>query len=105
LTANTYTGTGEADTEDLIGREGYIALVKQAYKVAALNVASPGTDRVVKDVEDAFRILLPPTPDFDHFFPSSFLVENPPVLRSLPSYKEALDRFEKLFKDLNALLP
>jgi len=27
------------------------------------------------------------------------------VLKSLPSYKEALDRFEKLFKDLNALLP
>jgi predicted ATP-dependent endonuclease of OLD family len=105
LTANTYTGTGEADIEDLIGREGYIALVKQAYKLQALTVASTGAERVVKDVEDAFRLLPPSTLEFDHFFPSSFLVENPAVLTSLPSYKEALDRFEKLFKDLNALLP
>jgi ATPase subunit of ABC transporter with duplicated ATPase domains len=29
-TAITYTATGEADIEDLIGRDGYIALVKQA---------------------------------------------------------------------------
>jgi hypothetical protein len=105
LTANTYTGKGEADIEDLIGREGYIALVKQAYKLQALTVASTGAERVVKDVEDAFRLLPPSTLEFDHFFPSSFLVENPAVLTSLPSYKEALDRFEKLFKDLNALLP
>jgi hypothetical protein len=70
-----------------------------------LTVASTGAERVVKDVEDAFRLLPPSTLEFDHFFPSSFLVENPAVLTSLPSYKEALDRFEKLFKDLNALLP
>ena len=105
LTANTYTGTGEADIEDLISRDGYIALVKQAYKLPVLKVASPGTERVVKDVEDAFRLLPPSTPEFDHFFPSSFLIEKPAVLKSLPSYKEALDRFERLFKDLNTLLP
>jgi predicted ATP-dependent endonuclease of OLD family len=105
LTANTYTGTGEADIEDLISRDGYIALVKQAYNLPVLKVASPGTERVVKDVEDAFRLLPPSTPEFDHFFPSSFLIEKPAVLKSLPSYKEALDRFERLFKDLNTLLP
>ena len=105
LTANAYTGTGEADTEDLIGRDGYIALVKQAYELRELKVASPGTERVVKDVEDTFRLLPPSTPEFDHFFPSSFLIENPTVLKSLPGYKAALDRFEKLFADLNALLP
>ena len=105
LTANTYTGTGEADIEDLIGRDGYIALAKQAYKLPALKIASPGTERVVKDVEDAFRLLPPSAPEFDHFFPSSFLIENPALLKSLPNHKEALDRFEKLFADLNALLP
>jgi predicted ATPase len=104
LTANTYTGTAEADIEDLIGREGYIALVKQAYKLQTLAVADPGTDRVVMDVEDAFRVLSSPTPEFDHFFPASFLIENPGILKSLPSYAEALDRFEKLFTDLNRLL-
>lgn len=104
LTANTYAGTAEADIEDMIGREGYIALVTQAYKLQTLAVANPGTERVVKDVEDAFRILPAPTPEFDHFLPSSFLIENPAVLKSLPGYAEALDRFEKLFTDLNALL-
>jgi hypothetical protein len=105
LTANTYAGAGEADIEDLVGRDGYVVLVKHAYKLQALNVASPGTERVVKDVEDAFRLLPPSTPEFDHFFPSSFLIENPAVLKSLPDSKGALDRFERLFADLNALLP
>jgi hypothetical protein len=104
LTVNTYTGTGEADTEDMIGRDGYIALVTQAYKLQTLNVASPGTERVVKDVEDAFRLLPPSTPEFDHFSPSSFLIENPAVLKTLPGFSDALERFEKLFTDLNALL-
>lgn len=104
LTANTYIGTGEADTEDLIGREGYIALVSQAYKLQTLTVANPGTERVVKDVEDAFRLLPPSTPQFDHFFPSSFLIENPGVPKTLPGYAEALDRFETLFTYLNSLL-
>lgn len=105
LTVNAYTGTGESDTEDLIGRDGYIALVKQAYGLSAFTVASPGSDRIVKDVEDAFRLLPPSTPEFDHFFPSSFLIESPEVLKSLPNHKEAMDRFEKLFTDINALLP
>jgi predicted ATPase len=92
LTVNTYTGTGEADTEDMIGRDGYIALVIQAYKLQTLNVASPGTERVVKDVEDAFRLLPPSTPEFDHFFPSSLLIENPATLKALPGSTDALER-------------
>ena len=94
----------EADIEDLIGREGYISLVKQAYGLKALKLAQPGGARVVKDVEDAFRTLPPSTPEFDHFFPSSYLIENPSALKDLPDAEAAFDRFEKLFKDLNALL-
>ena len=105
LTANSYTGTEEADIEDMIGRDGYITLVRQAYQLPTFTVANSGTERVVKDVEDAHRVLPATTPEFDHFFPASFLVENRAVLQSLPGYKEALDRFEKLFTDLNALLP
>lgn len=104
MTANTYTGTAEADTEDLIGREGYIALVSRAYQLQQLNVTNPGTERIVKDVEEAFRLLPQSTPEFDHFFPASFLIENPSTLKSLPGHAEALDRFEKLFTDLNKLL-
>ena len=50
---------------------------------------------------------MPPTyPEFDHYRPSTFLVENAADLRdTLPDLDKALDRFEELFKDLNALLP
>jgi predicted ATP-dependent endonuclease of OLD family len=105
FTANNYTGTGEADIEDLIGRDGYITLVIKAYNLSNLTLADKPSSRVVKDVEDAFRTLPVDSPEFDHYRPSSFLVENPGVLKSLPNYQEALDRFEKLFSDLNALLP
>ena len=48
ITAERYTGTEEADIEDLIGRDGYISLVTQAYGLKSLKVAKPGTDRVRK---------------------------------------------------------
>lgn len=105
ITANSYTETTEADIEDLLGRDGYAELVKQAYGLQVrLTLANPGTERVVKDVEDAFRLLPPATAEFDHFAPSSFLIENPTIVKTLPGYSEALDRFEKLFTDLNALI-
>lgn len=104
LTVNAYTGTEEADTEDLIGRDGYVALVEHAYDIKGLKLLDHVTDRIVKDVESAFRVLPPGTPEFDHFSPSSFLIENPAVLKTLPGYDDALNRFERLFKDLNILL-
>jgi energy-coupling factor transporter ATP-binding protein EcfA2 len=104
LTVNTFAGTDEADTEDLIGRDGYIALVKQAYDLNTLQLQDPAMGRVVKDVEAAFRILPPDTPEFDHFLPSSFLIQSPAVLKTLPGYEGALNRFEQLFKVLNNLL-
>ena len=101
---NEYTGADEADVEDLLGRDGYVALVTKAYALRSFNLASPGSGRVVKDVEDAFRVMDPATPEFDHFFPSSYIIEHPAVIKALPGHAEALDRFEALFKDLNKLL-
>lgn len=104
ITVNTYTGTEEADTEDMIGRDGYVPLVMQAYRLENLKLGDHPTQRVVKEVEDAFRLLPPDTAEFDHFFPSSFLIENRATLKALPGYEDALNRFERLFKDLNAFL-
>jgi hypothetical protein len=62
--------------------------------------------QVVKEVEDHFRDLPTKVPEFDHYAPASFLVENAGTLRAtLPDLDQALDRFEPLFKYLNALLP
>ncbi len=104
ITVNVYTGTDEADTEDMIGRDGYVALVTQAYELSSLKLGNEPTQRVVKDVEDAFRLLPADTAEFDHFFPSSFLIQNPAAIKALPGYEDALNRFEQLFKDLNAFL-
>jgi hypothetical protein len=103
LTAADFTGTDEADIEDLIGTDGYKSLVEQAYALPKGLTLGTGS-RVVKEVEDAFRILSPETPEFDHFTPSEFLISNPQVLSKLPGAEEALTRFETLFKQLNALL-
>ena len=48
---------------------------------------------------------MPPwAPRFDVFAPASYLFENTATLRvTLPDLDAALDRFEKLFRDLNSL--
>jgi len=69
-----------------------------------LVIAEPETERIVKDVEDAFRLLPPATSEFDHFHPSSYLIENPAIIKALPGYAESLNRFEKLFRHLNKLI-
>lgn len=110
LSAEMYTGEDESDIEDIIGRHTYIALVNQCYGLhngEALPDGKPYTapKLVVSEVEAHFRSLPTGAPIFDHYRPASFLAENPTKLKkNLPELDEALDRFEKLFKDLNLLL-
>ena len=111
FTADMYTEGDEADTEDLIGRPMYVALVNQCYgldddqKLLAEKPEDAGT-RVIVEVQNHFATLTGDVPEFDHYTPASYLVENPAELRpKLPSLDDVLDRFEKLFDDLNALLP
>jgi predicted ATP-dependent endonuclease of OLD family len=108
LTAEMYAGQTEADIEDVIGREPYIELVKQAYGLTAkqsLPVKRPtgAQERVVKEVEDHFRTLPANVDEFDHYRPAEFLMQQGTDF-TLPGIEGALDHFEKLFKDLNAML-
>jgi predicted ATPase len=110
FSADSYAGQEEADTEDLIGRTTYMALVNRAYGLTdkmklnpAVGSAQPG--RVLKAVEQHFALLTPEAPLFDHFKPASYLLENrADVLPNLPELESSLDKFEKLFNDLNGLL-
>ena len=56
LTAADFTGSSEADIEDLIGADGYKKLVEKTYGLATPIGISVPTERVVKDVEDAFKL-------------------------------------------------
>ncbi len=108
FSADMYAGQQEADIEDVIGREAYIALVNDCYELigqAALPARKPpkAPMRLVKEVEDHFRTNAVTGPEFDHFRPSEFLTAKG-IEHELPGLGKALDRFEKLFQDLNALL-
>lgn len=109
FSADEYANQDEADVEDLIGRAAYIELVRHCYSLAPSELL-PHTKpdsvslRCVKEVEDHMR-LLTNKPNFDHFMPAQYFLENITTLsEQLPEWDMALDRFEVLFTELNALL-
>jgi predicted ATP-dependent endonuclease of OLD family len=109
FSAEMYTGGSEADIEDIIGRSNYIKLINECYSLTGTKkipeieaVESPA--RVIEEVEKYFEREDIGT-KFDHFTPAVFLIENRSKLRELPHLDQALDRFERVFKDLNLLLP
>jgi len=111
FTADTYAGQEEADIEDIIGRGLYVHLVNKCYalsKGTAIIDNKPGNApmRVVEEVANHFAVLPPENAQYDHYAPAVYLVENGHGIRgTLPGYEQALSRFEKLFVDLNHLLP
>lgn len=111
FSAEMYTGTTEADLEDMIGRDFYAGLMKACFSLTggqalpSARLAGAAT-RVVKEVQDHFATLPPTAPSFDHYTPAVYLTENGATLRNtLPGLDAALDRFEHFFKDVNGLLP
>jgi energy-coupling factor transporter ATP-binding protein EcfA2 len=110
FTITDFVSQDEGDVEDLLGAELYVKLVNATYSQklvpAKILTLVPETPRLVRKVEAAFKVLPPETPEFDHYRPATWLIENPKELRAKStSVSEALVRFEELFKRLNALLP
>ena len=112
LTLDAYAGQGEADIEDVLGREFYVALVNKAYDLRAkervattkpTGVTVP--DRVVKEVADHFALLPPRFEEFDHMKPAEHLFQGGDEGAKLPGFEDALRRMEKLIGDLNGLMP
>ncbi len=109
LTADAYAGQTEGDIEDLLGKQMYPALVNDTYALGQAHQVPAGGAapvRVLEHVEKHFMTLPPQIAEFDHFRPSDHLMQNrAAVFGKLPDVDVALDRFEKLIKDVNALLP
>ena len=108
LTTDMYAAQGEADIEDMIGREAYLELVQQAYNLDAkhkLPAKRPkaANERIVKEVEEHFRTLPASVSEFDHYRPAEFLMQQG-TGHTLPGIEISLDRFEQLFRDLNGML-
>jgi len=106
FSAESYVDSDEADVEDIIGRLNYIKLVNECYSLKMgedLPKATVFPVRVLKEVENYFKTTS--TEEiFDHYAPALFLIENPKKLLEFPEIDKALDRFEKLFKDLNQVI-
>jgi len=103
-----YTDREDAQLEDLLGRSLYRELVTGAYGLEESAVLDEGLaaegPRLVADVEAYFSSMPPWAPRFDSFAPAAYLFENTATLRAtLPDLALALDRFEKLFRDLHSL--
>jgi predicted ATPase len=114
LTVADFCGQGEADVEDLVGSELYTQIVNRAFELPPDRLLTPesvkasagNSERVLEGVEALFRVMPPTVPGFDHYRPSSWLASNGGILSpDQHGSALALDRFEALFKALNALLP
>jgi len=102
----------EAGLEDFLGPDLYVDLVNNTYNlftngvlnatdIQALPERSP---RIVKKIQAAFKAK-PSHYEFDAHTPAMWLLQNPTWLnKETPNVTAALDRFENLFKKLNALL-
>lgn len=112
LCASDFTDQEEADIEDMLGRQLYIELVNQCYKLKEdkkLPNQCPisASDRVIEEVKQHFKIVATDGPYFDHLPPAVYLLEygNNVLAKAAEVYLgEALDRFRKLFSKLNSLL-
>lgn len=109
LTAQGYSSNAnEADIEDILGRSFYSKLVKCTYELTGSDelVSTPpagAPERITEEVKQHFMTLPPSIPEYDHYAPAKYLFEHPDQISST-EVDAALDRFEKLFVDINALL-
>ena len=111
FTAKDFAAPGnadEGDTEDTSGRDFYVALVNATYELKSSNKLAASKPkgaptRVVPEVEDRFKIMPSTVPEYDHFAPAEYLVTHPDMITGA-AFDEALERFERLFTELNRLL-
>ena len=108
--ANQLTDQEEADIEDMLGRDLYIHLVNGFYGLEG-EKQLPSTRPenaprlVLEEVKQHFRTVAIDVPEFDHLSPAVHLVERESDFSDAKGVEAALDRFEKLFDSVNALLP
>lgn len=110
FTAADFTGTAEADIEDLWGADAFAAILNGAYNLdprltgTDLTAALPSTNRLLKKAEEWFRSSAG-RPTFDHFTPASWLIQHPELLeQNIATFGPALARFEAFFKKANPLV-
>ncbi|KPK38576.1 MAG: hypothetical protein AMJ65_12660 [Phycisphaerae bacterium SG8_4] len=109
LSIDKYTDSKGRDIEDLMGSSTYFALVNLCHKlprrhrIKRLNLLQ-GPKGLVQQVEEHFATAGIGLGAFDRCKPAEFLAENTAkCARKLPDLSDAMDRFERVFAEINAL--
>jgi len=108
-----FVGKLEADVEDIFAPELFVEILNGAYTPPACKevskdalMAASATERIVKKAEALFMLMPQEVPEFDHFAPARWLLENAKILDvDSPVIRATLDRAEAIFKAFNSLLP
>ena len=108
LTFADFTGTAEADIEDMFEVDFYLQIVNEEFRSVLKNPIQEAhlnaLPRITKRLEAYFDSNpMKKKTSFNHFRPARYLSENIGSLASAIS-EDSLNRFEQAFKGLNALL-
>lgn len=109
ITFADFTGSSEADIEDMFGIDFYLYLVNEEYGSDLATSIIPGmlsstTPRIVPKLGEFFRANPPRSgSQFNHYRPARYFAENATKLAGIIP-PVVLDRFEAAFKALNTLL-
>ena len=102
-----YTGTSEADIEDMVRPQLFLDVVNAEYSkelVKPIDLDDLGKHpRILVNIEEWLKAHPLKSGVFSHYRPARYVAENISALGTKLN-KETLDRFEAAFKDLNALL-
>lgn len=108
ITLDKVTAQNEADIEDVLGRDFYIALVNKAFDLksphklpSSRSASAPA--RVVKEVE-AHMATLAAYPEFGHFVPADWLYNHEDDAPKLSGFSHALEAMATLIGMVNAHL-
>lgn len=108
LCADSFAQQKEANIEDVIGRDFYVAIVNSALDLRGPDALSikraPGAARVAKEVEAHCATLPPHVREFNHFLPAEWLLTHSQEAEELPGFSEALERMERLISAANELI-
>lgn len=113
FTIADFLDQAEADIEDIFATELFVDLLNQAYKpphthtvtFESLAAADETTPRSVKKAEALFKLMPEGVPEFDHFSPARWLLQNPNVLDGdSAQVLTTLARAEKIFSTYNQML-
>ena len=109
LTFRDYCGTKEADIEDMFGSEFYLGLINEEYDTFLKKAINPEdltskAPRLLVRLDEYFKKNpLKKSVTFNHYRPARYFMENSSTLKGA-LLVETIERFEKVFHDLNLLL-